>query len=92
MSGAPDDLLLIAGNGLSADDTVVYDTVVDSARPPAPPSHLPANSTPLTGLAPIVSAADVPYSLTVRLPPVMRANQTYAFWVHTPRGSGAGRS
>ena len=84
--GDPDDLLLLAGYGFSVDDIVVYRTVPDSAKLPSAPSEVPAYSSPEFGLAPIVSSADVPYSLTIKLPQNMRADQTYALWVRTVRG------
>ena len=84
--GAPDDLLLLAGYGFSADDTVVYRTVANSTKPLATPKRVPTHSDAEFGVAPIVSAADLPYSLTIRLPQNLRADQTYALWVHTARG------
>lgn len=84
VTGAPDDLLLIAGDGLAAGDTVVYrrtGRVEDPAKP-----TLPAISNADFGIAPIVSSEDVPYALTVRLPRVIRADDTYALWVRTPDG------
>jgi hypothetical protein len=84
--GDPDDLLLLAGYGFSADDTVVYRTVPDTAKLLSVPNQVPTYSSPEFGLAAIVSAANVPYSLTIKLPQNMRANQTYALWVRTVRG------
>jgi hypothetical protein len=84
--GDPDDLLLLAGNGFAADDMVVYRALPDSTKVLDRPSQLPKRSSAEFGLAPIVSAADVPYSLTIRLPQDMRPGQTYALWVRTARG------
>ena len=86
VSGAPDDLLLLAGYGLAADDTVVYRAMVNGAQSLAPPPQLPSQSSEDLGLAPIVSAEDVPYSLTIKLPQAMRPRQPYALWVRTARG------
>ena len=84
--GDPDDLLLLAGYGFAADDIVVYRAIADTAGAPAVPRYVPERSGPDIGLAPIVSAADVPYSLTIKLPQTMRPNQAYALWVRTSRG------
>ena len=85
VTGAPDDLVLLAGYGLAADDTVVYRHMGRLADPAQP--RIPAVSNAAIGVAPIVSAADVPYSLTVRLPRIIRAGDTYALWVRTPGGA-----
>jgi hypothetical protein len=86
VSGDPDDLLLIAGYGLAADDTVVYRATGDGSQALSPPATVPTRSTSVIGSAPIVSAADVPYSLTIRLPQVMQRSQSYELWVYTARG------
>ncbi len=83
--GAPDDLLLIAGAGLAADDTVVYRAVTVAATP-SPPRGIPRESDANAGVAVVVSSKDVPTSLTIKLPQVMEPEQTYALWVHTARG------
>ncbi|HEY2686518.1 MAG TPA: hypothetical protein VGI93_23605 [Steroidobacteraceae bacterium] len=79
--GAADDLMLIAGEGLQPGDTVVY----QEGRHRSPPARAAGNSKGL-GTAPVVSEADVPYSLTVRLPALLDARRTYTLWVHTPNG------
>ena len=84
--GEPDDLLLLAGAGLRADDVVVYTSIANSTAPLHSPDNVPAASTAASGIVDVVSKADVPYSLTVRLPATMRAGQTYALWVHTAHG------
>lgn len=84
--GDPDDLLLLAGYGFAVNDTVVYRAVVDTGRSLGTPRDIPALSTADFGVAPIVSTADVPYSLTIRLPQTMRTDQTYAFWVRNAAG------
>jgi len=86
VSGAPDDLLLLAGYGFAVDDTVVYRVVSDTTELIAAPSLVPTHSGAEFGLAPIVSTADVPYSLTIRLPQELRTDQSYALWVHTAHG------
>jgi hypothetical protein len=83
--GDPDDLLLLAGYGFSADDVVVYRSVSDTTKPLAHPAQLPSQSTVESGTAAIVSA-NLPYSLTIKLPAVLRADQSYALWVHTLHG------
>lgn len=82
----PDDLLLLAGYGFSTDDVVVYQAVADSSKALSPPAQLPTQSTADMGVAPIASSANVPDSLTIKLPMQLRLNQTYALWVRTVRG------
>jgi hypothetical protein len=84
--GDPDDLLLLAGYGFSVDDTVVYRAVSVTTAILATPTGVPTHSSASFGVAPIVSTADVPYSLTIKLPQAMRADQSYAIWVRTARG------
>jgi hypothetical protein len=84
--GDPDDLLLLAGYGFSADDSVVYRAVPDTAKSLSVPDQVPTDPSPELGLAPVVSTANVPDSLTIKLPQVMRADQTYVLWVRTIRG------
>src|SRR5579883_3321335 len=82
VSAGPDDLLLIAGYGFRSDDRVVY--ALDGERGGEHPAALPAVSNLASGFADVVSAADVPYSLTVRLPKTLRRDATYDLWVVTP--------
>ena len=82
--GDPDDLLLIAGNGLSAADTVVYRALGDTTLVAPHPSLVPSASTAIEGVADLVSAADAPYSLTIHLPAAMTADRAYGLWVKTP--------
>jgi hypothetical protein len=84
--GEPDDLLLLAGHGFAADDIVVYRALADTTKPLAMPNQVPTHSDGEFGVAPIVNSADVPYSLSIRLPQTMRARQSYAIWVRTARG------
>ena len=79
--GDPDDLLLLPGYGLGASDTVVYEAVSDTTQPPAQPSCIPPSSTESQGVTDLVSSADAPFSLAVRLPKVMTPGQSYALWV-----------
>jgi hypothetical protein len=81
--GDPDDLLLIAGYGFAADDLVVYQAVGGGNQRLPHPSVVPTQSTAALGTADVVSAANVPHSLTVRLPKEMHAGQNYALWVRT---------
>jgi hypothetical protein len=84
--GDPDDLLMLAGYGFSADDLVVYQAVADSAKALSPPAQVPTHSSAEMGVAPIVSAANVPDSLTIKLPGVLHIGQTYGLWVRTSGG------
>lgn len=86
VGGDPDDLLMLAGFGFHSDDVVVYEAVADTTRPPLPPAQVPTQSTAAAGLAAVVSAANVPNSLTVKLPQSLRAGQSYALWVRTALG------
>ena len=86
VSGEPDDLVLLAGYGFAADDIVVYRAVSDTTSSLAAPDAMPTHSDEEFGLAPVVSTRGVPYSLTIKLPPDVRADQSYALWVHTARG------
>jgi hypothetical protein len=82
----PDDLLLLAGYGFAAGDAVVYRALVDAVEAPATPSNLPSQTNADLGQAMIVSTANAPYSLTVKLPQIMRSGQTYALWVRNTAG------
>jgi hypothetical protein len=82
----PDDLLLLPGYGFAWGDTVVYHALADTTTSPRPPPSIPLTSTAESGVADVVSAVDAPYSLTIHLPVVLRANQSYAIWVVSPEG------
>jgi hypothetical protein len=84
--GDPDDLLLLPGMGFTAQDIVVYQALPDTTARLSPPNEIPTQSSEERGIAPIVSTEDLPLSLTVRLPRAMRANESYALWVHDPLG------
>ena len=81
--GDPDDLLLIPGDGFAPDDMVVYRALEDTTRRPSPPQSIPTRSDGHEGIAAVVSTANIPYSLTIKLPAVMVPGQAYALWVHT---------
>ena len=83
--GDPDDLLFLGGYGFSANDIVVYREIENTTISPAQPARVPTRSTPETGVVEIVRV-NLPYSLTIKLPAVLRADQSYALWVHTRRG------
>lgn len=83
--GAPDDLLLLAGYGFQADDTVVYQSIRDDG-PLKHPDDSPASLTADLGTAEVVSKENLPHSLTIKLPEAMRAGQAYALWVRTAKG------
>ena len=86
LRGDPGDLLILAGDGFAGTDTVVYQAVPNTTQVPAAPSGIPAQSNAGTGVAPIISALDVPHSLTVLLPAVMQTDQSYALWVQHSDG------
>jgi polysaccharide transporter, PST family len=86
VQGGPDDLLLIAGNGFSSTDRVVYEAIDAAAPSGGHPSAVPADSTPARGIAPIVKLADPPYSITTQLPGVLQAGRGYHLWVVTAAG------
>ena len=86
VSGVPDDLLFIAGYGLAANDQVFYEAVRSSQEPLRPPQYLPRDSDSELGIVEVVSRADVPYSLTVRLPSAFQAGREYVLWVRNQRG------
>jgi hypothetical protein len=82
----PDDLLYLPGIGFSAGDTVVYRATYNTRAALSAPTEVPQVSNPEVGVAPIVSSADLPYSLTIVLPAVMRPGQSYAIWVRNAEG------
>jgi hypothetical protein len=86
VTGAPDDLLLLAGYGFSHDDIVMYRALHDTTKEVSTPERVPAHSGADLGVAPVVSSAGIPYSLTIRLPQALRPNQSYALWVVTAHG------
>jgi len=77
----PDDLMLLAGDGFAATDTVVYQALANTTLPLNAPASVPLTSSSTTGVATIVSSADIPRSLTIRLPATMKTDQSYALWV-----------
>jgi hypothetical protein len=85
--GDPDDLLLLPGYGLGAGDTVVYEAISDTTQAPAQPCCIPSSSTEFQGIADLVSSADAPSSLAVRLPNAMKPGQSYALWVADSSGN-----
>jgi hypothetical protein len=87
VDGEPDDLLLLPGYGFANDDTVVYQLMSNSTAGLTPPAGIPSTTTAITGVAPVASIANVPDSLTVHLPPVMKKDQTYALWVRNSSGA-----
>jgi hypothetical protein len=84
--GEPDDLLVLAGDGLSPDDTIVYRAFAPG-KIAAHPADLPGKSTAEFGLADIVNAQSAPLQLTVRLPKTMVSERSYQLWVRTPRNA-----
>lgn len=87
--GVPGELLMIPGNGFSANtETVVYQHVTDTTQPLVPPASIPQITDGAAGIA-TVEYRDGADSLTVRLPSVMLPGQSYALWV--PCGSSWGK-
>jgi hypothetical protein len=84
--GDPGDLLLLAGNGFSADDTVVYQVLYDTTQLLTAPAGVPNTSTKDSGIATVVSVLNIPDSLTVMLPTAIRTDASYAFWVRNKGG------
>ena len=82
--GEPDDLLMLAGDELDANDQIVYQASAATAA--EHPAQVPSTSSPLRGTAPIVSAAGAPYQLTIRLPSNLRARHVYRLWVRSSTG------
>src|ERR1700683_5499517 len=75
----PDDLLLLAGDGLAADDVVVYQA--SSGEASQRPTGIPAHSSASLGTAPIVSAAGAPYQVIIRMPAEILVRHPYRLWV-----------
>ena len=88
VSGSPGDLLQLTGDGLDGSCTVVYTraAVSDTGLPPS----IPERDTQASGVAPIVSAANAPRSIIIRLPPSVTAGQVYRLWVRNRRGQWGG--
>ena len=79
--GDPGDLLFLGGYGFATTDTVVYQAIMDTTQPLAHPASVPTSSSATSGIAPVMTSADVPNSLTVMLPSLMTADQSYALWI-----------
>lgn len=86
VNAGPDDLLMLAGYGLSANDTVVYQRLRGAVPPTAAPALVPPVADADLGVAPVVSVQAVPYALTIRLPGLLHADQPYALWVRSSNG------
>jgi hypothetical protein len=84
--GEPGDLLLLAGTGFAATDTVVYAALSDTTQALTHPASVPPTSTATSGVASVVSTLNVPDSLAVSLPSVMTTKQSYALWVRNSSG------
>ena len=86
VQAGPDDVVVIVGANFTADDRVVYQAMEAPGAKEPHPASVPARSDAMSGLAPVVSVADPPYSLTARLPENLRQHAAYRLWVV----SGAG--
>jgi hypothetical protein len=84
--GDPDDLLLLAGYGLTADDVVAYRAIVEGTHVADAPGEVSDQPTAESGFAAVVSTAGVPYSVTIKLPANLRPGQAYALWVRNAGG------
>ncbi len=82
----PDDLLILAGDGFAATDTVVYQRLTNTSAALVTPSSVPGSSTNLTGTADIVSFANEPNALSIRLPTALDVGRPYALWVRNQAG------
>jgi hypothetical protein len=82
----PGDLLQLVGSGLGANDTVVYQLITDPSQLLTPPSAVSSSSDSSQGTAALVSIADAPNSITVKLPTVLQTDVTYGLWVQNPQG------
>ena len=77
----PGDLLQLVGSGLDAGDVVVYQVITYPTQLLTPPAAISSPSDSSKGTAPVVSVADAPNSITVKLPAVLQADVSYALWV-----------
>jgi hypothetical protein len=84
--GAPDDLLLLSGSGLSNSDVVVYVRLTNTTQTPVRPASIPSSSTSTQGVAQVASSANVPHSLAIRLPGNLSSGRAYALWVVNAAG------
>jgi hypothetical protein len=87
VSAGPDDLLLLAGSGFAADDQVMYQQIADGSAAVNPPLAWPTQSTVDTGVAELVSAANAPESLVLRMPAQLDAAKRYLLWVRNAKGA-----
>ena len=81
----PDELLLLAGDGLDRNDRVVYEAVGPNAGPEDHPALIPARNAARIGTAAVVRS-DGPYSLVVHLPASVQRTESYRLWVVNGRG------
>lgn len=81
----PDDLLVLAGDGLSASDIVVYQAS-SAAGTGTPPNQVPAEPTQDVGHADVVSSQGAPFELTIRMPLTILPDRPYSLWVRDPDG------
>ena len=88
--GAPGELLLLAGDGLTSRMVVYYKRVNGDETPFPPSAPLPTIPTADEGPATTVSAAGAGRALTIMLPQVMEGGRTYALWATIPRWSNGG--
>ncbi len=87
--GDPGDVLLLAGSHFDLTTTlVVYQAISDTTQPLLAPSTLPAAQTATEGNITPLSRDD--NALSVVLPSVMTAGQSYALWAATPDSACAG--
>jgi hypothetical protein len=82
----PGDLLQLVGSGLDAGDVVVYQVITYPTQLLTPPAAIPSLSDSSKGTATVVSVADAPNSITVKLPAVLQVDVAYALWVQNSYG------
>jgi hypothetical protein len=80
VQAGPDDVVVIVGADFAADDRVVYQAATAGATG-SHPASVPTRSDAISGLAPVVAVAEPPYSLTARLPEILRKGAAYRLWV-----------
>lgn len=81
-----DDLLLLAGYGFDSGDQVYYQAQTRIYGSLRPPKSLPGTNSADLGQVEVISIANLPYSLTLKLPAELREGQTYALWVRNRSG------
>ena len=85
VSGDPDGVVVIMGDGLDPNNQVVYQALPLTGSPIDHPDVVPLQSTAEVGTASIINGLP-PFQITVRLPQVIVDRGTYALWVRNGQG------